>query len=114
VGFGDGQIQYIDNRVTNRVLHVFQDPYCLAVGHLEYHRDKNLLLVSGIPDLTVWRVDMATATARPVCHFGSGAAPLSGDMAINATFTESGDVLAAGSNGTLSRITLSETGTTGL
>jgi len=113
VGFGDGQIQHVDNRVTNRVLHQFQDPFCLAVGHLEYHRDQNLLLVSGIPDLTVWRFDQATATASPLCHFGPGSAPLSGDMQINATFTESGEVLAAGTAGTLSRITLSEPGTTG-
>ncbi|WP_306602159.1 WD40 repeat domain-containing protein [Geothrix sp. 21YS21S-2] len=114
VGFGDGEIQHIDNRVTDRILHRFQDPYCLAVGHLEYHPARNLLLVSGIPDLTVWRVDKATATASPVCHFGSGEAPLSGDTQVNATFTESGDVLAAGTAGTLSRITLSEPGTAGL
>ena len=114
VGFGDGEIQHIDNRVTDRVLHRFKDPYCLAVGHLEYHAARNLLLVTGIPDLTVWRFDMATATAGPVCHFGPGEAPLHGEGQMNATFTESGDVLATGSNGTLSRITLSEPGTTGL
>lgn len=114
VGFGDGEIQHIDNRVTDRVLHRFNDPYCLAVGHLEYHAARNLLLVTGVPDLTVWRVDMDTATASPVCHFGPGAAPLYGDGQMNATFTESGDVLAAGSTGTLSRITLFEPEATGM
>lgn len=71
LGFGDGVVQHIDVRVTDRILGSFQDPRVTAIGGLEYQAESNRLLVSGLSDLTVWDVNPASHEASVRCHFHS-------------------------------------------
>jgi WD40 repeat protein len=67
LGYGDGEIQHIDVRVTDRILHRLKDPHVTAIGSLEYNHATDLLLVGGLSSSTVWRVDLKTNAAVMLC-----------------------------------------------
>src|SRR5690349_18592338 len=50
MGFGDGEMQHIDMRVTNRILHKVQDPYVEGIGWIEYKASSASFAVSGFAE----------------------------------------------------------------
>jgi WD40 repeat protein len=68
LGYGDGEIQHIDVRVTDRILHRIKDPHVTAIGSLEYNHATSLLLVGGVNSASVWRVDLRTNEAVMLCN----------------------------------------------
>jgi hypothetical protein len=56
LGFGDGEIQQIDVRVTDRVLHRVQDPFVQAIGDMRWSGNGQDFAVFGIPAVTLWRM----------------------------------------------------------
>lgn len=66
LGFGDGDILHLDVRVTDRSLNVVKDPYVEHIGDMQY--DQGLLVVSGVPDFTLWWVRPTDGVLEVVGH----------------------------------------------
>jgi len=66
LGFGDGEVQHIDVRVTDRILHKFQDPNVEAIGAIEYGSEGAILL-SGMSNFSLWKHVYTTGESRSWC-----------------------------------------------
>jgi len=72
MGFGDGEMQHIDMRVSNRILHRQQDPYCEGIGMIDYNAAALAFVVSGFTDFTAWRHVPHNNEARAWSHMYHG------------------------------------------
>jgi len=68
LGFGDGEIQHIDMRISRDILGKIQDPYVSGIGQIEYNDYSNAFVVSGLTDFSVWRHDKASGAAQIWSH----------------------------------------------
>ena len=93
LGFGDGEIQHIDVRVTDRVLHKVQDPFVEAIGAMRWSPDGGTLMVSGIPGVTIWRVK-ADGSLGILGHQRPGTGKPGGELtAYNADFSDASSIV---------------------
>jgi len=67
LGFGDGEIQHIDVRVTDRILHKVKDPLVGAIGSIQFDYATNRILISGLTSTTVWNFDPHLGEVRLLC-----------------------------------------------
>jgi len=72
MGFGDGEMQHIDMRISTKILHKTQDPYVEGIGMIDYHPGASAFVVSGFTDFSVWKQDPKTGLARVQSHMLSG------------------------------------------
>jgi len=106
LGFGNGEILTVDWRKPDHLLGTLKDPFVIAIGDMAYDARRSRLLVSGIPDLTVYDFDPAKDLLRVRCHFHPGAQMVSDDTAYAGTFLDDGSVFAGASEGFVTRIDL--------
>jgi hypothetical protein len=72
LGFNHGKIMSIDLRKTSGPLASVQDPFVKAIGNLEYDAQRQHLIVSGVPDLTVYGYDPGTGRMDLRAHYYPG------------------------------------------
>jgi WD40 repeat protein len=70
LGFGDGEMQHLDMRVSSKILHRVKDPYVEGIGHIEFNSHSNAFVVSGFTDSTVWK-QMSGGEAKVWSHMES-------------------------------------------
>jgi len=71
LGFGNGRIGHYDLRSKTSLSHV-TDPYVEAIGTLHYMEQSQALCVGGLKDMSVWKHDTKTGSARFWSHALSG------------------------------------------
>jgi len=57
LGYGDGIIQYIDQRYPRKILLRVEDPYVGGIGDIIYNDQSKSFVVSGLTDFSVWKID---------------------------------------------------------
>jgi hypothetical protein len=100
LGFGDGEIQHIDMRIANRILHRTVDPYVRGIGTIDYNSYSNSFLVSGLGDFSVWKHDTPRGVAQVWSHsLSAKETHTTGDSSSIASFLSDNSVLASTSGG---------------
>ena len=110
LGYGDGEIQHIDVRVTDRILHKFSDPLVHAIGTIEFNHDKKRVLVGGLSSASVWHFDPARGEMRLLADASNmqvGPTQAS-DITHNAVFVDGNRISDCTSTGQYSLVNLPE------
>jgi len=96
LGFGDGEVQHIDVRVTDRILHKFQEPAVAAIGGLEFNTATNQLSISGLGNASIWKHDGSTRDAKFWCQLSETSA---GSTGFQSAFVGSEAIVTCSSEG---------------
>mmetsp|Transcript_34339 Transcript_34339/g.58153 ORF Transcript_34339/g.58153 Transcript_34339/m.58153 type:complete len:575 (-) Transcript_34339:281-2005(-) len=68
LGYGDGIIQYIDQRYPRKILLRVEDPYVGGIGDIIYNDQSKSFVVSGLTDFSVWKIDDSQGKAYIWSH----------------------------------------------
>jgi hypothetical protein len=110
LGFGDGEFQHIDVRVTDRILHRVSDPLVQAVGTIEFNHDKKRVLITGLSSASVWNFDPVLGEMRLLADASRGNVDpkLSNETTHNAVFLGGDRISDCTSDGQYSLVNLPE------
>mmetsp|Transcript_17768 Transcript_17768/g.28380 ORF Transcript_17768/g.28380 Transcript_17768/m.28380 type:complete len:575 (+) Transcript_17768:566-2290(+) len=71
LGYGDGIIQYIDQRYPRKILLRVEDPYVGGIGDIIYNDQSKSFVVSGLSDFSVWKMDDSQGKAYIWSHMSA-------------------------------------------